>query len=192
MAKDHGPSIKDDKQYEGLRKKGMSKSRAAAIANTPTPRARAGSAPVAAAAAAGAARAAAPAVAAIARRRRPPDARAARPPAEAGWRRRSAERDRHLLEEIQRVLQAVLHPGVDVRVAVLLAGVLHEHGEARAPVRFGERQGVQRLPVGHALVDLGRDEPLVRDDLAVLTVEADLEPLVGDHHVAPLAADPQV
>ena len=35
MAEDHGPSIKDDKQYEGLRKKGMSKSRAAAIANTP-------------------------------------------------------------------------------------------------------------------------------------------------------------
>jgi hypothetical protein len=35
MAKDHGPSIKDDKQYEGLRKKGMSKQRAAKIANTP-------------------------------------------------------------------------------------------------------------------------------------------------------------
>ena len=35
MAKDHGRSVKDDKQYEGLRKKGMSKSRAAAIANTP-------------------------------------------------------------------------------------------------------------------------------------------------------------
>ncbi len=35
MAKDHGPSIKNDKQYEGLRKKGMSKGRAAAIANTP-------------------------------------------------------------------------------------------------------------------------------------------------------------
>ena len=35
MTKDHGPSVKDDKQYEGLRKKGMSKSRAAAIANTP-------------------------------------------------------------------------------------------------------------------------------------------------------------
>jgi len=35
MAKDHGPSIKDDKQYDGLRKKGMSKSRAAAIANDP-------------------------------------------------------------------------------------------------------------------------------------------------------------
>ena len=35
MATDHGPSVKDDKQYEGLRKKGMSKSRAAAIANTP-------------------------------------------------------------------------------------------------------------------------------------------------------------
>jgi hypothetical protein len=35
MPKDHGPSIKDDKQYEGLRKKGMSKERAAKIANTP-------------------------------------------------------------------------------------------------------------------------------------------------------------
>ncbi|MEA2298817.1 MAG: hypothetical protein QOF77_1753 [Solirubrobacteraceae bacterium] len=35
MAKDHGPSVKDDKQYEGLRQKGMSKSRAAAIANSP-------------------------------------------------------------------------------------------------------------------------------------------------------------
>jgi hypothetical protein len=34
MAKDHGPTIKNDKQYEGLRKKGMSKSRAAAISNS--------------------------------------------------------------------------------------------------------------------------------------------------------------
>jgi hypothetical protein len=35
MAKDHGPSVKNDKQYEGLRKKGMSRARAAKIANTP-------------------------------------------------------------------------------------------------------------------------------------------------------------
>jgi hypothetical protein len=35
MAKDHGPGVKDDKQYEGLRKKGMSKQRAASIANSP-------------------------------------------------------------------------------------------------------------------------------------------------------------
>ena len=35
MAKDHGRSVKNDKQYEGLRKKGMSKSRAAAISNSP-------------------------------------------------------------------------------------------------------------------------------------------------------------
>ena len=34
MANDHGPSIKDGKQYEGLRKKGMSKQRAASIANS--------------------------------------------------------------------------------------------------------------------------------------------------------------
>lgn len=35
MAKNHGPSVKNDKQYEGLRKKGMSKERAAKIANSP-------------------------------------------------------------------------------------------------------------------------------------------------------------
>jgi hypothetical protein len=35
MAKDHGPSVKNDEQYEGLREKGMSKSRAAAISNAP-------------------------------------------------------------------------------------------------------------------------------------------------------------
>jgi hypothetical protein len=35
MAKDHGPQIKDDKQYETLRKKGESKEKAARIANTP-------------------------------------------------------------------------------------------------------------------------------------------------------------
>jgi hypothetical protein len=34
MAKDHGPSIKDDEQYEALREKGMSKEKAARIANT--------------------------------------------------------------------------------------------------------------------------------------------------------------
>jgi hypothetical protein len=35
MTKNHGNSIKNDKQYEGLRKKGMSKERAAKIANSP-------------------------------------------------------------------------------------------------------------------------------------------------------------
>ncbi len=34
MAKDHGPSIKDDEQCEKLRKKGESKGKAARIANT--------------------------------------------------------------------------------------------------------------------------------------------------------------
>ena len=34
MTKDHGPTIKNDKQYEGLRKKGMSKERAARISNS--------------------------------------------------------------------------------------------------------------------------------------------------------------
>ena len=34
MAKDHGSSIKDDEQYEALRKQGASKEKAARIANT--------------------------------------------------------------------------------------------------------------------------------------------------------------
>lgn len=34
MAKDHGPQIKDDAQYEKLRKRGASKEKAARIANT--------------------------------------------------------------------------------------------------------------------------------------------------------------
>ena len=35
MAKDHGKQIKDDEQYEALRDDGMSKEKAARIANTP-------------------------------------------------------------------------------------------------------------------------------------------------------------
>jgi len=33
MAKDHGPSVKDDEQYEALREDGASKEKAARIAN---------------------------------------------------------------------------------------------------------------------------------------------------------------
>jgi hypothetical protein len=33
MPKDHGPSVKDDEQYEALRHEGMSKEKAARIAN---------------------------------------------------------------------------------------------------------------------------------------------------------------
>jgi hypothetical protein len=35
MAEDHGPSVKDDEQYESLREQGASKEKAARIANTP-------------------------------------------------------------------------------------------------------------------------------------------------------------
>ena len=35
MSKNHGPSIKNDEQYEELRKEGMSKEKAARIANDP-------------------------------------------------------------------------------------------------------------------------------------------------------------
>lgn len=39
MAKNHGPSIKDDEQYESLREDGMGKEKAARIANTDRSRA---------------------------------------------------------------------------------------------------------------------------------------------------------
>ncbi|HUG07944.1 MAG TPA: Rho termination factor N-terminal domain-containing protein [Acidimicrobiia bacterium] len=35
MGEKHGPSIKDDEQYEALREEGMSKEKATRIANTP-------------------------------------------------------------------------------------------------------------------------------------------------------------
>lgn len=44
MAKDHGPSIKDDAKYEALRKEGMSEQKAARIANTPNSGKRGGKA----------------------------------------------------------------------------------------------------------------------------------------------------
>ena len=44
MAKDHGPSIKDDKTYEALRKQGASREKAARIANTPKASERGGKA----------------------------------------------------------------------------------------------------------------------------------------------------
>ncbi len=34
MAKDHGPTVKDDRRYEALREQGASKQKAARIANT--------------------------------------------------------------------------------------------------------------------------------------------------------------
>ena len=47
MPTDHGPSIKDDEQYERLREQGESKEKAARIANTPRSQAgeRGGSSP---------------------------------------------------------------------------------------------------------------------------------------------------
>ena len=45
MAQDHGPSVKHDEQYEALRDDGMSKEKAARIANTPDASAKGGAAP---------------------------------------------------------------------------------------------------------------------------------------------------
>jgi hypothetical protein len=75
---------------------------------------------------------------------------------------------------------------------------LHEEREGRAPVDLGDVDDVerevlvgQRVLVGH-LVDLGRHDPFVRGDLAVLAVERDPDPSPVIYHVAPRAADPQI
>lgn len=43
--RDHGPTIKDDEKYEALRREGMSKQKAARIANTPGSGEKGGNAP---------------------------------------------------------------------------------------------------------------------------------------------------
>lgn len=45
MAQDHGPSVDDDAQYEALREKGMSKEKAARIANSPDASVQGGESP---------------------------------------------------------------------------------------------------------------------------------------------------
>lgn len=45
MAKNHGPSIENDEQYEALRDDGMSKEKAARIANSPGASQRGGESP---------------------------------------------------------------------------------------------------------------------------------------------------
>ena len=57
----------------------------------------------------------------------------------------SAERDGDLLEQVHLLLHAGLHPGVEDRVAELLARALHEQRERRAAVALGEVDDVQRL-----------------------------------------------
>jgi hypothetical protein len=77
-------------------------------------------------------------------------------------------------------------------VADLLGRERHQDGEHRAPVLLGERHRDQRAGAGLGLVDLGHHDPLVGDDLEVLTVEGHLEAGVGDHRIAPVPADSQI
>src|SRR5262249_41004242 len=105
---------------------------------------------------------------------------------------RSGEGDGDLLGEVHGLLHATFHAGVDVAVPGFLAGVLDQHGERGTPVLLDERRGVHGVVIGNLFVHLSGNEPLVRDDLAVLAVEPDDEATVRGHHVAPRAADAEV
>jgi hypothetical protein len=61
-----------------------------------------------------------------------------------------------------------------MRVAVLTAVVPHEDRQRGPPGRFGEGHRGQGVRTGPAVEHLGVNDPLVRDDLAVLAVEGDL------------------
>ena len=100
VAKDHGSSVKNDKQYEGLREKGMSQERAAKIANTPSASSKGGKNSHSGARAR-AARAAGPAAAATASRSRRPAARVAR---------RATESERRWLGRWPSTHRAVITP----------------------------------------------------------------------------------
>jgi hypothetical protein len=63
---------------------------------------------------------------------------------------------------------------------ISLGAAIDEDRERRAATGIGERDRVEDLAVRHRLVDLGVDDPLVRDDLAVGAVERDLEALARD------------
>src|SRR5215207_5839793 len=96
MAKDHGPSVRNDKQYEGLRKKGMSKSRAAAISNSPGSSSRGGKKSGSGGGSSRSRKSSGSGSGGIAPRRRQPAARAARPRASPVS---SEERQREVREQ---------------------------------------------------------------------------------------------
>src|SRR4051794_27649085 len=102
---------------------------------------------------------------------------------------RLRERLRGLLEQVERVAEAVLHARLEVHVAGLGRVVLDEQRGERAPVALLEGQRVERGVVRERRVDLRGDEPPRGVDLAVLAVELDLLAAVGGGHgEAPLAA----
>ena len=70
---------------------------------------------------------------------------------------------------------SVVRPSASVNVAVLTVAAFLSEDHLR-----------------QTLVDLGRDDSLVRDDLAVLAVERDLGALVRNHRVPVAATDPKV
>src|SRR5262245_51861480 len=86
----------------------------------------------------------------------------------------SAQRERRLFQEVEGVLEPVLHARGDDRVADAFARRLDEERESRASVGLGEGRGVEGrtlFTVRDPFVDLRRDDALVRGDLVVLAVE---------------------
>jgi hypothetical protein len=97
-----------------------------------------------------------------------------------------------MFEVVHRFLHAAFHPRADVCVPDLLAlGAAPEASVSRLSSSVNVSV-FTAFCLGHTLEDLGRDDALVRDYLAVLAVEGDLEPSAGGHDVTPPATDPQI
>ncbi len=97
------------------------------------------------------------------------------------------------VEQRHRVAHHVVGAGEQARMT---GDAAHRHAVVVMHDRVGERPPELRadrvVATGRALVDLGRDDSLVGDDFAVLAVKGDLEAIVGDADVAPLAPDTEV
>src|SRR5207245_78517 len=97
-----------------------------------------------------------------------------------------------LREPVVSLGEALLHPALDHAVAVLFRREQRSHGEEGSSVALGEGRCVYRDVARHRLPLEGLDDPLRRDDLAVLAAEAALAPIGLPHDEPPCAARPHV
>src|SRR5439155_12309015 len=105
---------------------------------------------------------------------------------------RGAQLDEELREPVVRLGQPLLHAAADHPVAIFLRGRDRPDREQGPTLVLGEGRGLDEDVPGHRLVLEGLDDPLRRDDLAVLAAEAVRRPVWRAVDEPPLAARPDV
>src|SRR5437899_3720700 len=90
---------------------------------------------------------------------------------------RSAQLDEKLREPVVRLGQPLLHAAADHPVAIFLRGRDRPDREQGPTLVLGEGRGLDEDVPGHRLVLESLDDPLRRDDLAVLAAEPARRPV---------------